>query len=182
MKKTALNLLFVVAAAGSAVAGPLRALPARPYEVTPSPLFRDQELFFDLYGSYVRHDERSSGHSGHSDRDGFGGGLSIGHYFGYYIGARFDVNFSSVDAAEITLGGDILLRYPIRETHVAPYVFAGGGVMLDHGDPGFFRLGGGLEWRFTPHFGIFGEGSYGWVYQDTDGENLLIKVGIRYIY
>ena len=54
--------------------------------------------------------------------------------------------------------------------------------MLDHGDPGFFRLGGGLEWRFTPHFGIFGEGSYGWVYQDTDGENLLIKVGIRYIY
>ncbi len=180
MKETALIFLSMLALAGSAAAGPLVALPFSPTAITPSVLFRDSELFFEGYGSYLHLKESDCGCDG--KREGWGGGLAIGHYFGYYIGARLDVNFSSLEEAKTTLGGDILLRYPIPDTHIAPYAFVGGGVQFHDGDNGFIRVGGGIEWRFTPHFGIFGEGSYAWVSQESTTENLLIKAGIRYIY
>ena len=180
MKKTALVLFSTLVFAGIAAAGPLVALPVNPNQVVPSALFRDSELFFDGYGSYLKRYGNDCGCGG--NQDGFGGGFAIGHYFGYYVGARLDVNFSSVEDAQITIGGDILIRYPIPNTQVAPYAFVGGGVQVDGDNSGFFRVGGGIEWRLTPHFGIFSEGSYAWVDQDSTAENLMIKVGIRYIY
>jgi hypothetical protein len=180
MKKTALLLLSLTALAGSANAGPLVALPVNPTAITPSVLFRDSELFFDAYGSYLNHRATDCSCGGKSE--GYGGGFAVGHYFGYYIGARLDVNFSSVEAAQTSIGGDILLRYPIPNTHLAPYAFVGGGIMGNDGNPGFFRAGGGLEWRFTSHFSIFGEGSYAWVYEDDNSNNTLVKVGVRLIY
>ncbi len=180
MKKTALVLLTALVCVGSSVAGPLQALPVNPHEVTPSALFRDQELFFDIYGSYLQNRETNC--DCESKRDGYGGGFAIGHYFGYYVGARLDVNFSSVEDAKTNIGGDILLRFPIQTAHLAPYAFVGGGVQVANGNNGFLRVGGGIEWRFTPHFGIFGEGSYSWVDQENRANNLTIKAGIRYIY
>ncbi|MCE9519678.1 MAG: hypothetical protein K8R87_09020, partial [Verrucomicrobia bacterium] len=61
MKKTALVLLAAFTCVGSTIAGPLKALPVNPYEVTPSVLFRDQELYFDIYGSYLQHRESNCG-------------------------------------------------------------------------------------------------------------------------
>jgi hypothetical protein len=182
MKKTALVLLSTLVLAGFASAGPLVALPVSPYQVTPSPLFRDSELFFDGYGSYLHRYGNECGCGGGGSRDGFGGGFAVGHFFGYYVGARLDVNFSSVEDAQTTIGGDIIIRYPFPEAHVAPYAFVGGGVEVAEGNNGFFRVGGGLEWRITPHFGVFTEGSYAWVDQNDSAENLTVKVGIRYIY
>lgn len=181
MKTTSLVLLSALALASSAAAGPLVALPVTPQTlITPSALFRDQEWFFDGYGSYLNHREVDC--SCDSKHDGWGGGFAVGHYFAYYVGARLDVNFSSVDDAQTTLGGDILLRFPIAETHLAPYAFVGGGVQFNDSSYGFFRVGGGLEWRFTPHFGIFAEGSYAWLADDNDSTDVMAKVGLRYSF
>lgn len=181
MKKFAFTLLAALSCIGSAWAGPLVALPVEPNRIMPSVLFRDQELFFDIYGSYLEHREKNCGCD--SKHEGFGGGFAVGHYFGYYVGARFDVNFSSVEHAKTNLGGDILLRFPIETARLAPYAFVGGGVQIaDGSNDGFLRAGGGLEWRFTPHFGIFSEASYAWVDQQNTANNLTIKAGIRYIY
>lgn len=183
MKKTALFLLSSLVLADIAAAGPLVALPVSPTQLVPSPIFRDQEIYFDGYGSYLhRYGGRKCGCDDSGDQGGFGGGFAIGYTFAYYVGARLDVNFSSVDDAQTNVGGDIIIRYPFPEAHLAPYAFVGGGVEAADGNHGFFRVGGGIEWRFTPHFGIFSEGSYAWVDQGGDAENLTVKVGIRYIY
>jgi hypothetical protein len=90
------------------------------------------------------------------------------------------VNFSSVDAASTTVAGDVIFRYPIPETPIAPYCFVGGGLVPDHGNHAFVRVGGGVEWRITPHFGLFGEASYAWLHPED--EDLMIKAGVRLIF
>lgn len=183
MKKFALFLLSSLVLGDFAAAGPLVALPVSPTQVVGSPLFRDQEIFVDGYASYLhRYGGRHCGCGGIGDQDGFGGGFSVGYMFAYYVGARLDVNFSSVEEAQTNIGGDVIVRYPFPEARVAPYALVGGGVQVNDGSHGFFRVGGGIEWRITPHFGVFSEGSYAWVSQDSTSQNLTIKAGLRYIY
>ena len=99
-------------------------------------------------------------------------------------------NSFSAGAGIIT--GDIVLRLPLDDfwpnIHLAPYVFGGGGGVFTgaggntintrfpelnrefnnassnlNNDRGLGHIGGGLEYRFSPHFGIFGEATYNWV-------------------
>jgi hypothetical protein len=88
--------------------------------------------------------------------------------------------------------GDVVFRLPLDDywpnVHLAPYAFGGGGGVFTgaggntihtrfpelnqqfnhassnvNNDRGLGHLGGGLEYRFTPHIGIFGEVAYNWV-------------------
>ena len=98
-------------------------------------------------------------------------------------------NSFSTGAGVIT--GDIILRLPLDDfwpnIHLAPYVIGGGGGVFTgsggntintrfpelnqrfnnassnvENDRGLGHLGGGFEYRFTPHIGIFGEATYNW--------------------
>src|SRR5208282_5889 len=89
------------------------------------------------------------------------------------------------------ISGDLMLRLPLDDfwpsVHLAPYVFGGGGGVFSgaggnsintrfpgvnagfnnfssnvNNDRGLGNIGGGLEYRFTPHIGIFGEADYNW--------------------
>ena len=180
MKKIALFLGMLACCCASAVAGPLVALPVLPNEVMPSALYRDHELFFDLYGNYIKHFEDDCSCDGR--HDGYGGGIAVGTYFAYYMGARFDATFSSVEHSKSIFSGDLMFRYPIPETPLAPYAFIGGGFLGENGNHGFFRAGAGLEYRITPRFGIFGEGSYSWISPDSAEDDTIIKVGVRLVY
>src|ERR1022692_2494134 len=115
MKITAFAMLSSLAVAGSVFAGPVVMEPqVAPTQVVPSSIYRDQELFFDIYGSYL--DRSSNNNCGCTDdnkKNGFGGGFAIGDYINPYIGARFDVNFSSVHDARTDIGADFLFRLPI---------------------------------------------------------------------
>jgi hypothetical protein len=97
---------------------------------------------------------------------------------------------SGVAAGIIT--GDVILRLPLDDfwpnIHLAPYVIGGGGGVFTgsgsntintrfpelnqrfnnassnvENDRGLGHLGGGFEYRFSPHWGIFGEATYNWV-------------------
>ena len=98
------------------------------------------------------------------------------------MGARFDATFSSVEHSKSIFSGDLMFRYPIPETPLAPYAFIGGGFLGENGNHGFFRAGAGLEYRITPRFGIFGEGSYSWISPDSAEDDTIIKVGVRLVY
>jgi hypothetical protein len=96
---------------------------------------------------------------------------------------------------------------------LAPYVFGGGGgVFTGAGgntantpfpgvnnrfnnasanvtnNRGLGHVGGGLEYRFTPHIGIFGEASYNWVEGGNHNFNSSVKdfvqtnFGLRYAF
>ena len=98
----------------------------------------------------------------------------------------------SFSAGAGILTGDIVLRLPLDDfwpgVHLAPYAFGGGGGVFTgaggntihtrfpelnrefnnasanvDNDSGLGHVGGGFEYRFTPHIGIFGEAGYNWV-------------------
>lgn len=128
-----------------------------------SPLYRSQELDLDLFGSGSLGQDTLEHISGsrfrHHSLWGGGGGATF--FFCRYVGVggefdaedRTDHFFDSAD-------GNIFLRVPILETGLAPYIFGGGGYQFEDFRQSFGQAGGGLEFRFCRHFGIFVDGRY----------------------
>jgi hypothetical protein len=124
---------------------------------------------------------------------------------------------NSFSAAAGVVTGDIVLRLPLDDfwpgVHLAPYAFGGGGGVFTGGggnrintrfpelnqqfnnassnadnDRGLAHVGGGLEYRFTPHIAIFGEAGYNWVSGGQHSFNSSVKdfiqtnFGLRYAF
>jgi hypothetical protein len=110
----------------------------------------------------------------------------------------------SSSAAAGVVTGDIILRLPLDDfwpgVHLAPYVIGGGGGVFTgaggntihtrfpelnqafnnassnvDNDRGLGHIGGGFEYRFTPHIGIFGEATYNWVAGGQHNFNSSVK-------
>ena len=123
----------------------------------------------------------------------------------------------SGNAAAGVLSGDFILRLPLDDfwpsIHLAPYILGGGGgVFTGAGDNtintrfagvnarfnnassnvsnnrGLGHIGGGAEYRFTPHIGIFGEADYNWVSGGNHNFNsgvkdfIQVNFGLRYAF
>ena len=105
---------------------------------------------------------------------------------------HFSRSTSNNTAAAGIISGDIILRLPLDDFwpnfHLAPYIIGGGGGVFTgaggktirtrfpelneefnnaaskvDNDRGLGHVGGGFEYRFTPHIGIFGEATYNWL-------------------
>jgi hypothetical protein len=126
-------------------------------------------------------------------------------------------NSSSGGAAAGIITGDLILRLPLDDfwpnVHLAPYIIGGGGGVFTgaggatihtrfpelneefnnassnvDNDRGLGHVGGGLEYRFTPHIGLFGEATYNWVSGGEHNFNSGVKdfiqsnFGFRYAF
>ena len=105
---------------------------------------------------------------------------------------------------------DVVLRYPLDRIapnlHLAPYAFGGIGGVFTGNDSGFGRFnngfgrfnrgfgrrgnsdnnvlgntGAGLEYRFTPHVGVFGEVDYNFV-NGPRNDFMQVNWGFRYAF
>lgn len=90
-----------------------------------------------------------------------GGGAGLEFFFNRYIGIEgegiaVDDTRNFVDSA----GGNLVLRLPIGETGLAPYIFGGGGHQFNPVDCVYGDGGAGLEYRFTRCFGVFADGRF----------------------
>jgi hypothetical protein len=182
-KTKTLIVLAVVALFGQtaiSVAGPTETSskevlpPAAP---PPTSFFRANEWDLGVFATYVKGvgDVSDLGVGEHA----WGGGLDVAYFPWLYAGFRFQGSALNITRADKTAGlvdYDVVLRYPLDRVapnfHLAPYGFAGVGGLLG-GLDGFNRFGnqrtdskvlgnfgGGLEYRFTPHVGIFTEAAY----------------------
>jgi hypothetical protein len=123
----------------------------------------------------------------------------------------------SGSAAAGVITGDFILRLPLDDfwpsVHLAPYIFGGGGGLFTgaggntintpfpgvnnrfnnastnvSNNRGVANVGGGLEYRFTPHIGLFGEAGYNWVGGGNHNFNSSVKdfvqtnFGLRYAF
>jgi len=123
----------------------------------------------------------------------------------------------SGSAAAGVITGDLILRLPLDDfwpsVHLAPYIFGGGGGLFTgaggntintrfpgvnnrfnnastnvSNNRGVGNVGGGLEYRFTPHIGLFGEAGYNWVGGGNHNFNSSVKnfvqvnFGLRYAF
>lgn len=164
----------------------------------PTSFFRANELDIGVFATYDKGvgDFSNLGLGEHS----WGGGLDVAYFPWLYGGFRFQGSAISVSGADQTAGivtGDVVLRYPldlvIPNFHLAPYGFAGIGGLLG-GLDGTNRFGnqrtdsrvlgnfgGGLEYRFTPHVGIFTEAGYD-VIDGPNNNAVQINWGARFAF
>jgi hypothetical protein len=129
----------------------------------------------------------------------------------------FSRSTSSASTAAGVLTGDVVLRLPLDDfwpgVHLAPYTFGGfGGVFTGAGgntintpfpevnqrfnhassnvsnDRVLGNVGGGLEYRFTPHIGVFGEAGYNWVgggqhsFNSSVKDFIQVNFGLRFAF
>jgi hypothetical protein len=146
----------------------------------PTSFFRANELDIGVFATYIKGvgDISDVGVGEH----GWGGGLDIAYFPWLYGGFRFQGSAFNISRADQTAGlitYDAVLRYPLDlvapNLHLAPYAFGGVGGLLGGLDgnsrTGNLRTdsrvlgnaGGGLEYRFTPRFGIFSEAGYNFI-------------------
>ena len=124
---------------------------------------------------------------------------------------------NSGNAAAGIIEGALVWRLPLDDfwpnVHLAPYAYGGGGGLFAraggntvqtrfpelnqefdnvssnvNNNRGLAHIGGGFEYRFTPHIGIFGEADYNWVSGGQHKFNSSIKnfiqsnFGFRYAF
>ena len=128
-------------------------------------------------------------------------------------GVRTASRSGSVSSAAGIINSDIILRLPLDDfwsgVHLAPYGFVGFGGIFGGGgqqtintrfpalnerfnsvsrgvqSAPFGHVGGGLEYRFTPHIGIFGEAGYNFVDHSRgrlDNNFIQTNFGVRYAF
>lgn len=172
MKVIALSAVASVALAGISFAGqPVVEKNYKP--VVPTTCFDDRELQVDLFGSFTS--------SGGVNGEGFGGGLGVNYFFVRNFGIGVDGDLRGADGSAVwETTGRLIARWPIDSACIAPYVFAGGGLIADGTTVGSWHAGGGLEWRASQKVGIFGEGRYTWGANDNDAAQA--RVGVRFLF
>ncbi len=114
------------------------------------------------------------------ERDGkLGLGMGLSYFFHRYIGVEgYAYSESTSDHFVDNVGGDLIGRFPIGQSGFAPYVFGGAGRQFDPVIQWIWDAGGGLEWRFTPHVGIFVDARYVWA--DDTKDYGLGRLGIKF--
>jgi hypothetical protein len=165
----------------------------------PASFFRANELDLGVFATYgtkfgAQSDQRGIGNHA------WGGGVSGAYFPWLYAGFRVQgglVNIIPGDRMAGIVNGDFLLRYPLDvvwpNVHLAPYGIAGVGGLIGgydgvSGTGGqqvaskvLGDFGGGLEYRFTPHIGVFGETT--WNVVDGPRNNFLqVNWGLKFAY
>jgi hypothetical protein len=199
----AIALQVVSASAGEAVASSKEV-------VTPTPLpisyFRSNEFSLGLFGSYGwTYNNNNLGIGNHA----WGGGVD-GQYFPLqYVGFAIEGDFFNESPGDFfgsTVTGNVILRYPLDikypGLHLAPYAFGGVGGLFNENNT-FTRIatvghagrldrrntddevlgdgGIGLEYRFTPHIGLFSDVRYNLVNGSTNNF-LSTRFGLRFAF
>ena len=133
-------------------------------------LYHPNELSLDLFGTYADRDR--FGDKG----DFWGGGLGVNYFFTRNIGIGAD-SYLEEWKWPYRVNGSLILRLPIDKLRLAPYGFGGGGREFKYATQWTGHAGGGLEFRFNHHAGIFGDGRR--VFPDRTKDYTLVRFGVR---
>ncbi len=128
--------------------------------VAASDLYHAQEVSFDAFaeGSVgARTIDHLSGDR--IRRNGrLGAGLGVNYFFCRYLGVDAEAYSEGATQSFVrSASGNLIFRFPILETGLAPYIFGGGGYEFADARKGFGQAGGGLEYRFVRHVSIFAD-------------------------
>jgi hypothetical protein len=140
------------------------------------------EVNFSFFGSgTVGDDTLSNVSADRIERDGkLGMGLGLSYFFHRNIGIEGWAYSESTGGRHFVdnVGGDLIGRFPIGHSGFAPYVLGGGGRQLDPVIQWTWDAGGGLEWRFTEHVGIFVDARFVWA--DDTKDYGLGRLGMKF--
>jgi hypothetical protein len=199
----AIALPLVSASAGEAVASSKEVVTPPP--PPPTSYFRSNEFSLGLFGSYGwTYNNNNRGIGNHA----WGGGID-GQYFPLqYLGFAVEGDFFNEIPGDFfgsTVTGNVIFRYPLDTKggpHLAPYIFGGVGGLFNqnttftriatagnqgrlnrrNADDELLGDGGlGLEYRFTPHIGLFSDIRYNLV-NESKNNFLSTRFGLRFAF
>lgn len=159
------------------------------YDVN-APRYTGQEVSLDLFGSYINPEGKFSDLFETNIRHGFfGGGAGLNYFFTPVLGLGADFNMSAKRDTGLPLVdqvlGDLVLRLPLGNSGVAPYLIGSGGRAFGGGGlPWQWVYGGGvgLEYRWNPVTGIFTDARFLWAEKGTVYNRLLIRAGLKIVF
>ena len=141
--------------------------------------------------------------------DGSGGGVGATYFFLRYVGVGLEGNWWNGTRPGITqatednlfakgkdipqdfkkevgsqVTANLTLRYPIEFTSfgLAPYIFGGGGALFSDQSCGFSDAGAGVEFRVTPHMGIFADWRWNFMTGDNRNDVTTTRAGFRFVF
>ena len=120
--------------------------------------YRAGELSLDGFGSASLGEHTINHLSGNRVRENtrFGAGAGINYFITRNIGIGGDAYSENTTGAFVdSASGSLILRLPLGQSGFAPYIFGGGGYQFDMAKQAFVQAGGGMEYRFTRHVGVF---------------------------
>ena len=144
------------------------------------PYYRAQELSLDVFGTGSVGEQTLDHVSGarleHNGR--LGGGLGLNYFFTRCVGVGGDVYTENEHPSFVySASGNLIVRVPLGDSGVAPYVFGGGGYQFDEVAQRFGQVGAGVEFRFNQQAGLFVDGRY--VITDRTENYGVGRVGLR---
>lgn len=146
--------------------------------------YQANELSMDLFGTgsvgkYTL-DHISSKRVRHNSELGAGAGLT--YFMTRTLGIGAEAYSEGTDGVFIdSASANLTLRFPLGESACAPYVFGGGGSQFDLGKNVWFgQAGGGVEFRFTHHVGVFADARVVWP-KETQYYGV-VRVGMRFVF
>lgn len=85
-----------------------------------------------------------------------GAGLGLNYFFTRWLGAGAETYSENGSPAFVdSASANLILRFPVGNSGLAPYALGGGGYRFDDVTAWLGEFGAGLEYRFTPHWGVF---------------------------
>jgi hypothetical protein len=145
-------------------------------------MYRNLELDLEGFGTATVND-RGLNSTGQLYHRHFGLGMGAGgeFFFCRYVGIEAE-GFSDTTHHSFVndCDGNLVLRLPIGNTGLAPYIFGGGGHEWVPVDSNYGEAGGGLEFRFTQMVGIFADGRF--IVTDHANNHLMGRLGVKFSF
>ena len=173
MKKALIALSFVAAFSGLATAGDKGyVVDKNPVPPAPAPCYSAGYEFGIFGAGFIPNGDSSYD-------DSIGGGVSFGYFFNENLGIDASAAWYSTDSVMHNYTVDLVYRLPMD--CIAPYILGGGGVHTNSHTEGLARLGGGVDFRFTPTTSFFADGAYNWVNGDIENYTT-VRAGLRFAF
>ncbi len=163
--------------------------------------YRDREWNFDLFGAYAftTRPYRSDRYLGADHA--LGGGIAASYMFSRYLGAGVEGYALAADDAIGQASGNLIFRYPIPGSRIAPYGFVGGGVIFNGSQvedavdrdrslrtirrsadaEAMGQFGLGFEVRVTPNIGVINDVRWNVVNGDRNDFGM-VRSGVRFAF
>jgi hypothetical protein len=143
-------------------------------------IYRGNELSLDLFGSGSLGKYSIDHLSGNTVRydTRLGAGAGLNYFFTRNIGIGGDAYSENTSGPFIdSASGNLILRLPLGESGFSPYIYGGGGHQFELAKVSFAQAGAGMEFRFTPHVGVFLDAR--WVLPDKTQYYGVGRLGMR---
>ncbi|MDB6064025.1 MAG: hypothetical protein JWR26_233 [Pedosphaera sp.] len=141
-----LSLTFILAGAALAQDG----LSDRVAFEPGTALFSPNELSLDLFGYHGSRDK------GNSPKDAWGPGVGLNYFITQDFGVGADT-YADAFVHPYLVNGSAIFRYPLGDSGLAPYVYAGAGRQWSFAAQWTGHIAGGLEYRFNARTGVFAD-------------------------